>query len=51
LHIPQRRIRKNLRTIETAFLLSSKNFKELEKLAQEYRVNKSRTPGGTDAKL
>jgi len=32
---------------QTAFLLSSKNFTELEKLAQEYRVNKSRTPSGT----
>jgi len=30
-----------------AFLLSSKNYKELENLAQEYRVNKSRTPSGT----
>ncbi len=28
------------------FLLSSRNFTELEKLAQEYRVNKSRTPSG-----
>jgi hypothetical protein len=31
---------------QTAFLLSSQNFKYLEKLAQEYRVNKSRTPSG-----
>ena len=31
---------------QTAFLLSSKNFKELEKLAQEYRVNRGRTPSG-----
>jgi hypothetical protein len=30
-----------------AFLLSSKDYKELENLAQEYRVNKSRTPSGT----
>ena len=30
----------------TAFLLSSRNFMELERLAQEYRVDKSRTPSG-----
>jgi hypothetical protein len=28
------------------FLLGSKNFRELERLAQEYRVNRSRTPSG-----
>ncbi len=31
---------------QTAFLLSSKKFKELERLAQEYRVDRSRTPSG-----
>lgn len=31
---------------QTAFLLRSRNFRELERLAQEYRVDRSRTPSG-----
>ncbi len=31
---------------QTAFLLSSKHFEGLEKIAKEYRVNRGRTPSG-----